>query len=64
MSRITTPFGFRKTAAEGIGGRYFVDCNEAEIVSHRLADYSGVAPYAFDLDNVGRLWEESLRVLA
>lgn len=49
---------------EGIGGRYFVDCNEAEIVHQRTNDYSGVAPYALDSTNADRLWEESLRLLA
>ena len=49
---------------EGIGGRYFVDCNEAAIVPRRTEDYSGVAPYALNSDNADRLWEESLRLLA
>jgi NAD(P)-dependent dehydrogenase (short-subunit alcohol dehydrogenase family) len=49
---------------EGIGGRYFVNCNEAEIVAHRTSDLSGVAPYALDPANAERLWEESLRLLA
>jgi NAD(P)-dependent dehydrogenase (short-subunit alcohol dehydrogenase family) len=49
---------------EGIGGRYFVDCNEATIVKQRTKDYSGVAPYALDPDNADRLWEGSLRLLA
>jgi NAD(P)-dependent dehydrogenase (short-subunit alcohol dehydrogenase family) len=48
---------------EGIGGRYFFDCNEAEIVSERTADMSGVAPFALDAANAERLWEESLRML-
>ena len=48
---------------EGIGGRYFVDCNEAELVSRRTADRSGVAPYALDPANADRLWEVSLRML-
>jgi NAD(P)-dependent dehydrogenase (short-subunit alcohol dehydrogenase family) len=48
---------------DGIGGRYFVDCNEAEPVTHRTADMSGVAPYALDPTNADRLWEESLRLL-
>jgi len=48
---------------EGIGGRYFMDCNEAITVSRRTADMSGVAPYALDPGNAGRLWEESLRLL-
>jgi NAD(P)-dependent dehydrogenase (short-subunit alcohol dehydrogenase family) len=47
----------------GIGGRYFVDCNEAVPVARRTADMSGVAPYALDPGNADRLWEESLRLL-
>jgi NAD(P)-dependent dehydrogenase (short-subunit alcohol dehydrogenase family) len=46
---------------EGIGGRYFVDCNEAELVPSRTPDYSGAAHYALDPDNAERLWEVSLR---
>jgi NAD(P)-dependent dehydrogenase (short-subunit alcohol dehydrogenase family) len=48
---------------EGIGGRYFFDCNEAEIVTQRTTDMSGVAPFALDAANAERLWEESLRML-
>lgn len=47
---------------EGVGGRYFEDCNEAAIVTKRTEDYSGVAPYALDPDNADRLWDESLRL--
>ena len=46
---------------EGIGGRYFVDCNEALTVTHRTTDMSGVAPYALDPGNADRLWQVSLR---
>ena len=49
---------------EGVGGRYFVDCNEAEPVSQRTTDMSGIAPYALDPGNAERLWETSLRLLA
>jgi NAD(P)-dependent dehydrogenase (short-subunit alcohol dehydrogenase family) len=49
---------------EGIGGRYFNDCNEAEPVSSRPPDASGVAHFALDLDNAERLWDMSLRLLA
>jgi NAD(P)-dependent dehydrogenase (short-subunit alcohol dehydrogenase family) len=49
---------------EGIGGRYFVDCNEAIVVTHRTEDMSGVAPFALDPANADRLWEVSLRQLA
>ena len=48
---------------EGIGGRYFVDCNEAAPVTRRTGDMSGVAPYALDAENADRLWELSLRLL-
>ncbi|BAY50517.1 short-chain dehydrogenase/reductase SDR (plasmid) [Scytonema sp. HK-05] len=49
---------------EGIGGRYFEDCNEATIVANGNGYISGVAPYALNPDNADRLWEESLRLLA
>ncbi|HUI64052.1 MAG TPA: SDR family NAD(P)-dependent oxidoreductase, partial [Bacteroidota bacterium] len=48
---------------EGIGGRYFEDCNEAQVVTRMPQDYRGVAPYALDPANADRLWEESLRLL-
>ena len=44
---------------EGIGGRYFEDCNEAPIVTSRPADYRGVARYALDPANAERLWDVS-----
>jgi NAD(P)-dependent dehydrogenase (short-subunit alcohol dehydrogenase family) len=44
---------------EGIGGRYFDDCNEAPTVDHRNADATGVASYAVDPANADRLWEAS-----
>jgi NAD(P)-dependent dehydrogenase (short-subunit alcohol dehydrogenase family) len=49
---------------EGIGGRYFMDCNEAGLVTHRTDDMSGVAPFALDPGNAERLWDESLGLLA
>lgn len=42
---------------QGIGGRYFEDCNEALVVDQRTADFTGVAPYAVDPANAHRLWE-------
>jgi NAD(P)-dependent dehydrogenase (short-subunit alcohol dehydrogenase family) len=49
---------------KGIGGRYFNDCNEAEVLTHRPdAALTGVAPYALDPANAGRLWEVSLMLL-
>jgi NAD(P)-dependent dehydrogenase (short-subunit alcohol dehydrogenase family) len=50
---------------EGIGGRYFEDCNEAPVIHRRGgAGLGGVAPYALDRDNADRLWEVSLGLIA
>lgn len=49
---------------EGIGGRYFADCNEQEMVTRPSKDMTGVAPYALDPTNANRLWEMSLHLLA
>jgi NAD(P)-dependent dehydrogenase (short-subunit alcohol dehydrogenase family) len=50
---------------EGIGGRYFEDCNEAPLIQRRGdAGLGGVAPYALDPGNAERLWEVSLALLA
>ncbi len=49
---------------EGIGGRYFVNCGEAEVVSKRPGDMTGVAPYALDEANADRLWDVSERLLS
>jgi NAD(P)-dependent dehydrogenase (short-subunit alcohol dehydrogenase family) len=50
---------------EGIGGRYFEDCNEARLI-HRRGEggIGGVAPYALDPDNAERLWDVSLDLIA
>jgi NAD(P)-dependent dehydrogenase (short-subunit alcohol dehydrogenase family) len=45
---------------EGIGGRYFEDCNEAEFLDSPSPEAeSGVAAYALDADAAARLWELS-----
>ena len=44
---------------DGIGGRYFHDCTEAEVLDRRSGDMSGVARYAIDPANADRLWELS-----
>jgi NAD(P)-dependent dehydrogenase (short-subunit alcohol dehydrogenase family) len=42
---------------DGIGGRYFEDCNEAPLVTRRPSDFSGgVAPYALNPATAERLW--------
>ena len=50
-------------ALEGIGGRYFEDCNEAEVVPE-LRGIHGVRDYALDPVAAERLWEVSLELLA
>ena len=75
---LKTPIERRKTPAQGaatsvllaaspllngIGGRYFEDCNEAPVVQRRPADFSGgVAPYALDPTNAERLWDVALKL--
>ena len=46
-----------------VGGRYFEDCNEAAVVTRRTADYTGVAWYAVDQANAGRLWDTARDLL-
>jgi len=48
---------------QGIGGRYFVDCNEAETVDRRTGNLGGVARYALDPANAERLWTISEQLL-
>jgi NAD(P)-dependent dehydrogenase (short-subunit alcohol dehydrogenase family) len=50
---------------DGIGGRYFEDCNEAQLLPVDFSPEapSGVAPYALDLENAARLWELSERLI-
>ena len=48
---------------DGIGGRYFEDCNEATVVERRgTPGQGGVAGYALDPANAERLWDVSLRM--
>jgi NAD(P)-dependent dehydrogenase (short-subunit alcohol dehydrogenase family) len=46
---------------DGIGGRYFEDCNEAEV--GKLSARNGVAAYALDPEAAARLWQVSLDTL-
>jgi NAD(P)-dependent dehydrogenase (short-subunit alcohol dehydrogenase family) len=48
---------------EGIGGRYFEDCNEAPVVDRRPESGMGVARYALDPANAERLWDVSLELM-
>ena len=47
---------------EGIGGRYFEDCHEAEVVDE-LQGIHGVVPHALDPDAARRLWDVSEALL-
>lgn len=47
---------------DGVGGRYFEDCNEA--VVGVLSARNGVAEYALDPDAAARLWQVSSETLA
>jgi NAD(P)-dependent dehydrogenase (short-subunit alcohol dehydrogenase family) len=50
---------------DGVGGRYFEDCNEADFVSKRPTDLSGgVAPYALNAENAERLWLLASKLIA
>jgi NAD(P)-dependent dehydrogenase (short-subunit alcohol dehydrogenase family) len=45
---------------EGVGGRYFENCNQARVVDRRGGPgQGGVAPYALDPTNAQRLWDLS-----
>ena len=50
------------TLVEGVGGRYFENNDEADVVTERaekLGRAGGVANYALDGDNASRLWHEA-----
>ncbi|WP_354699659.1 FabG-like 3-oxoacyl-(acyl-carrier-protein) reductase [Paraconexibacter sp. AEG42_29] len=47
----------------GIGGRYFEDVNEAEVVD-QLTGVHGVMPHALDPDDAQRLWNVSEQLIA
>jgi len=51
---------------EGIGGRYFEDCNEAEPLPDGFdpqGELTGIASYAVDPKNAERLWELSVKAI-
>jgi NAD(P)-dependent dehydrogenase (short-subunit alcohol dehydrogenase family) len=50
---------------DGVGGRYFEDCNEAPVAPRRPeSGMGGVAPYALDPVNAERLWDISEVLIA
>ena len=76
---LRTPPALRKTAQQGaatsvllaswpglkgIGGRYFENNQEAQVVANNNGYASGVAPYALDVENAERLWLHAERLLA
>jgi NAD(P)-dependent dehydrogenase (short-subunit alcohol dehydrogenase family) len=46
---------------DGVGGRYFEDCDEAE--AGKLSARNGVAAYALDPEAAARLWQVSVNTL-
>ncbi len=63
----TSVFLAASPVVEGIGGRYFENNNEADVVAERsenLGRASGVAPYALDDDNASRLWREATSLIS
>jgi len=54
--RLTSPL------PDGVGGRYFEDCNEAE--TGNLSARNGVAAYALDPEAAAQLWQVSVATLA
>jgi NAD(P)-dependent dehydrogenase (short-subunit alcohol dehydrogenase family) len=61
----TTVFVATSPLLAGIGGRYFEDCNEAEVVDPEIGHerQKGVAAYALDPEAAERLWDMSLELL-
>ncbi|MDO9356825.1 MAG: SDR family NAD(P)-dependent oxidoreductase, partial [Solirubrobacteraceae bacterium] len=59
----TSVFLATSPQVEGIGGRYFEDCNEAEVVDH-VTGIKGVMAHALDPDAARRLWDVSETLLA
>ncbi|MFD3493237.1 SDR family NAD(P)-dependent oxidoreductase [Streptomyces sp. NPDC058690] len=77
---LQTPVDKRKTPAQGaatsvllaasplvdgVGGRYFEDCNEAPVLRAKPVMFGGgVAPWALDAYNAERLWDTSTDLVA
>ena len=59
----TSVFLAASPQVEGVGGRYFEDCHEAETVE-QLNGIHGVMAHALDPEAAERLWDVSLELLA
>jgi NAD(P)-dependent dehydrogenase (short-subunit alcohol dehydrogenase family) len=55
----TTVFLAVSPVVSGVSGRYFENCNEADVVPDNNGYASGVAPDALDEANADRLWQVS-----
>ncbi|MBG6224622.1 NAD(P)-dependent dehydrogenase (short-subunit alcohol dehydrogenase family) [Arthrobacter sp. CAN_A2] len=60
----TSVFAATSPLLEGLGGRYFEDCREADVVPAIVDGLHGVRDYALDPVSARRLWEVSLGILA
>ena len=62
----TSVFVATSPLLDGIGGRYFEDCNQAQVLDPDAPNTSGsgVAAYALDPANANRLWEVTLELLS
>ena len=49
---------------DGIGGRYFEDCAEAEVLPEGVEGRTGVRPWALEPFAAERLWDLSIEMLA
>lgn len=47
----------------GVGGRYFEDCHEADVVPQIIDGLYGVRDYALDPASATRLWDKSVQLL-
>jgi NAD(P)-dependent dehydrogenase (short-subunit alcohol dehydrogenase family) len=61
----TSVFVATSPLLDGVGGRYFEDCNQAPVIDPNVPNSTifGVAAYALDPANANRLWEVSLELL-
>jgi NAD(P)-dependent dehydrogenase (short-subunit alcohol dehydrogenase family) len=61
----TSVFVATSPLLDGVGGRYFEDCNQAPVIDPDAPNSTifGVAAYALDPANANRLWKVSLELL-
>jgi NAD(P)-dependent dehydrogenase (short-subunit alcohol dehydrogenase family) len=61
----TSVFVATSPLLDGVAGRYFVDCREAEVVDPAVAGQvaTGVAPHALDPASAEKLWEISEQMM-